>query len=88
MGAHPASCAVGTGSFPGLDVDRQSASSAEVKEKLELYLYVPTRPVLGRTLLSVGVYVLIRSLHEPVATRVTHKLPASITRNVSREFLI
>ena len=66
----------------GRGIDRQPASSAEVKERLELYLCVPTWPVVRRTSLSVGVYVLIRSLHEPVATHVTHKLPASVTQNV------
>ena len=54
-GAHPASCTMGTGSFPGVnrpgrDVDHPSPSSAEVKERVELYLYSPSRPsclVLG-----------------------------------------
>ena len=45
-GAHPASCTMGTGSFlgvkrPGRDVDHPPLSSAEVKEKVELYLYSP-----------------------------------------------
>jgi hypothetical protein len=43
-GAHPASCAMGTGSFqwvkqPGRDVDHPPPSSAEVKGRVELYLY-------------------------------------------------
>ena len=43
-GAHPASYTMGTGSFPGVkrprrDVDHPPASSAEVKERVELYLY-------------------------------------------------
>jgi hypothetical protein len=57
-GAHPASCKMGTGSFPGVKrpgrgVDHPPKSSAEVKERVELYLYSPSAPswpVLGRTL--------------------------------------
>jgi len=58
-GAHPASCTMGTRSFPGVKrpgrgVDHPPPSSAEVKERVELYLYSPSRPswpVLGRPLL-------------------------------------
>jgi len=44
--AHPASCTMGTGSFPGVkrpgrDADPSSPSSAEVKNRVELYLYSP-----------------------------------------------
>ena len=54
-GAHPASYTMGTGSFsgekqPGRGVDHPPPSSAEVKEKVDLYLYSPSgasRPVLG-----------------------------------------
>ena len=50
---------MGTGSFPGVKrpgrgVDHPPTSSAEVKERVELYLYspsVPSWPVLGRTLI-------------------------------------
>jgi hypothetical protein len=57
-GAHQASYKIGTGSFaevkqPGCGVDHPPPSSAEVKERVELYLYspcVPSWPVLGRTL--------------------------------------
>jgi len=44
-GAHPASCTMGTGSFPGgkersgLDADPSPASSAVGHERVELYLY-------------------------------------------------
>jgi hypothetical protein len=43
---HPASCTMGTGSFPGvkrpeLGVDHPSPSSAEVLNWVELYLYPP-----------------------------------------------
>jgi len=52
---HPASYAMGTGSFsgvkwPGRGVDHPTPSSAEVKERVELYFYSPSgpsRPVLG-----------------------------------------
>ena len=45
--AHPASCTMGTGSFPGgkvrpvRDADPSPPSSAEVKIRVELYLYSP-----------------------------------------------
>ena len=46
-GAQPASCTMGTGSFPGvkrprLGLDHPPASSAEVKERVEIYLYFPS----------------------------------------------
>ena len=42
-------CSLGTGFFPGIkrpgrDVDHPSKSSAEVKERVELYLYSPSGP--------------------------------------------
>jgi hypothetical protein len=48
-GAHPASYTMGTGSFPGVKWpgrggDHQPLSSAEVKERVELYLYSPSGP--------------------------------------------
>ena len=54
-GAHAASYTMGTGSFPGVKqpgrgVNHPPQSSAQVKEKVELYLYstsVPSWPVLG-----------------------------------------
>jgi len=54
-GTYPASYTMGTGSFPGVKrpghgVDHPPASSAEVKEIVELYLYCPSGPswpVLG-----------------------------------------
>jgi len=45
--AHPASCTMGTGSFPGGkvlpggDADPSPPSTAEVKNRVELYLYSP-----------------------------------------------
>ena len=48
-GAHPASSTMGTGSFPGVKwpgrgVDHPPTSSAEVKVRVELYLYTPSGP--------------------------------------------
>jgi len=56
-GAHPPSYTIGTGSFPGVKrpgrgFDRPPSSSAEVKERVEPYLYYPSGPswpVLGCT---------------------------------------
>jgi hypothetical protein len=58
IGAHPVSCTVSTGSFlrvkrPGRGVYHQTPSSAEVKEKVELWLSSrsgPSWPVQGWTL--------------------------------------
>jgi hypothetical protein len=49
-GSHPASCTMGTGSLPGVKrpgrgVDHPPASSAEVKERVELYLYSNSGPL-------------------------------------------
>jgi hypothetical protein len=49
LGAHQASYTMGTGSFPkvkrpGRGVDYPSPSSAEVKERVGLYLYSPSGP--------------------------------------------
>jgi hypothetical protein len=46
-GAHPASCTMGTGSFPGVKrpargADHPPPSSAGVKKIIELYLYPPS----------------------------------------------
>ena len=54
-GAHAASYTMGTGSLPGVkqpgrDFDHPTSSCAEVKERIELYLYSPSGPswpVLG-----------------------------------------
>jgi len=45
--AHPASCTMGSGSFPGVKRSGRvvdTPSSAEVKERLEIYLYSPSGP--------------------------------------------
>jgi len=49
-GDHSAACTMGTGSFPGVKrlghgVDYPSPASAEVKERVELYLYSPSGPL-------------------------------------------
>ena len=57
LAAHPASCTMGTGSFPGVKrpgpgADQPPPSSAEVEGRVELYLYSPSGPqwpVIGRT---------------------------------------
>jgi len=53
-GAHPASCRMGTGvKRLEIGVDHPPPSNAEVKERVELYLYLPCGPawpVLGTTL--------------------------------------
>ena len=48
-GAHPAFCTVGTVSFlvvkqPGRVVYHQPTYSADIKERVEQYLYTPSRP--------------------------------------------
>ena len=48
-GAHPASCTVGTGSFPGVTpsgrgINHPLPCNIEVKERVELYLYSPSGP--------------------------------------------
>jgi len=61
-GAHPASYTVGTGSFPGGKAAGAwplppTPSSADVKERIGLYLYSPSGPswpVVGRALLYVA----------------------------------
>jgi len=57
-GAHPASYAKGTRSFPGVKqqghgIDHPLPTSAKVKERVQLYFYSPSGPswtVLGLTL--------------------------------------
>ena len=49
-GANPATYTMGTGSFPGVKrpgrrVDHPPPSSAEVKERVQLYLYSPSGPL-------------------------------------------
>jgi hypothetical protein len=48
-GVYLASCTMGTGSFPGVKrpgrgVEHSPPSSAEIKERIELYLYSPSGP--------------------------------------------
>ena len=49
LGAHPASCTIGTGSFPGVKwpgrgVDHPAPSSAEVERRVQLYICSPSGP--------------------------------------------
>jgi hypothetical protein len=56
-GAHPASCTMGTGSFPGVKrpgrgADHTPRSKCRGHDRVELYLYSPSGPswpVIGRT---------------------------------------
>jgi hypothetical protein len=71
MTTYPASCTMGTGSFPGVKrpgrgVDHPPSSSASVKERVELYLYSPSGPswpVIGRTLLYIATVAPLAGLH-------------------------
>ena len=66
LGAHPASYTMGNGSFPevkrpggGVDLPPIHPSSAEVKERVEIYLYstsAPSWPFIGWTLLQCTVH--------------------------------
>ena len=75
--AHPASYTMGTGSFlgakrPGRGVDHAPTSSAEVKERLELYLYSP----FGLSLLVIGqtLFEFYQQLKQIGSTRNEHEL--------------
>ena len=65
-GAHPTSCTIFSGSFPGVKlpghgVDHLPPSSTEVKERLEPYVYFPfgpSYPILGRSLHFMLFYLL------------------------------
>jgi hypothetical protein len=72
-GAHPASYTVGTGSFPGVKrpgrgVDHPPSSSAEVKGRVELYLYCtsgPSWPVIAELYLYlINFFYIINHLKE------------------------
>jgi len=73
--AHPASCTMGAGSFPGLKrlrrgVDHPPLSSTEVKGRVELYLFSPSEPlwpVLGWTLTLPLLFYLCRRNFAKVA---------------------
>jgi hypothetical protein len=81
--AHLASYTMGTGycpevKRPGREVDRPPPSSAEVKERVELYLYSPSGPswsVLGQTLTFILWTMLLHpqpSPYSPWLIRVNH----------------
>ena len=66
-GAHPASYTMGTGSFPGVKrpgrgVDHPPPSSAEVKERVELYLFT-TLGLRGLFQGDLYLYLLLCSYH-------------------------
>ena len=74
-GVHPASCTMGTGSFPGIKrpgrgADHPPPSKCRGHERVELYLYSPSGPswpVIGRTFtftLYIYIYI-ISSLKYP-----------------------
>jgi hypothetical protein len=96
-GAHPASCTMGTGSFPGVKrpgrgVDHPPPSSAEVKERVELYVYSPSgprRPVLGCTYLNTHNIVDRKfvSLHTPVNS-MTHVTYPTVTESNKTSYKI
>jgi hypothetical protein len=49
LGAHPASCTMGIGCFPGgkrkgRGVEQPPSFSAEVKERIQVYVYFPSGP--------------------------------------------
>jgi len=92
--AHPVSYTMSTGSFPGVKwtergVDHPLPSSAEVKERVDLYLYSlsgPSWPLLGRTLLhTLIIQLIILTYQNGVfscvrATRISFSLPMEISR--------
>jgi hypothetical protein len=59
-GAHPASCTMGTESFPGVESGRGVTLTPHPllvprsKNRVELYLYSPQRPSWGETYLMCG----------------------------------
>ena len=62
-GAHPASCTLGSGSFPGVKqpgrgVDHPTPSSAEVKERVECTFYSLSVPLPIVSVLFLLIYVL------------------------------
>ena len=77
-GANPTSCTMGTGSFPGqssqgMSLNTHPPSSADVKERVQLYLCFtsgPSWPVLGWT------------LPLPLSTIVKHVLILSVLINI------
>jgi len=77
-GAHPTSYTMGIGTFPGIkrlrrSVDHPPPTSAEVVERVELYLHSPSGPswsVLRRTLL----YLYLQLRLEIYRTNIPYKI--------------
>ena len=73
-GAHPASCTVDTGSFPGVNqlrcgVDNPPTSSAGAKERVELYLYSPSGPswlVVGQNIVPLPLSCTTQDTHNNI----------------------
>jgi hypothetical protein len=86
-GAHPASYTKGTGSFtgvkrPGRGLDHPHLSSAEVKERAELYLYStsgPSWPVRGWTVLRCCCCCCCCFYVRTIKTALTNTMPAEPT---------
>jgi hypothetical protein len=80
-GAHPVSCTMGIESFPrvkrpGHDVDHPPPSSAEVKGRVELYLYSPSGPswpVMGWTV-PLPFFVFYRMLSNKTTTSLSKRI--------------
>jgi len=65
-GAHPSSCTMGTGSFPGVKrpgrgVDHPSPSSAEVEGRVELYIWLPLWAFLACSMVKL-LYLLLQDV--------------------------
>ena len=86
-GAHPASYAMGTVSFPevkrpGRGVGHQPPSKAEVKERVELNIYFPSGPswpVLGQTYHYLGLFLQPTLMHNSITTCMSHYYPRHVS---------
>ena len=66
--AHPVSCTIGTGSFPGVkrpgrDVDHPAPPSADVKERVEQCLYFPPWAFMACYKENLGFYCLLSVIY-------------------------
>jgi hypothetical protein len=86
--AHPASCAVGTGSFPGVKwpwrgVDHPPPSRAEVNERVELYTYSLSLGLLGLFIYVVHSVVFLKLLKRYKQSNTTHQLFVKHTKTAT-----